>query len=41
MISLKGKFVGVIIENNTIVDTLRSIFNLAWEAAEKYDKEAD
>jgi len=23
-----------------IVDTLRSLFNLAWEAAEKYDKEA-
>ena len=41
MISLKGKLVGVIIENQAMVDTLRSIFNLAWEAAEKYDKEAD
>ena len=40
MVSLKGKLVGVIIENKTIIDTLRSVFNLAWEAAEKYDKEA-
>lgn len=40
MVSLKGKLVGVIIENKVIVDTLRSIFNLAWEAAEKYDREA-
>ena len=40
MISLRGKLVGAIIENQAIVDTLRSIFNLAWEAAEKYDKEA-
>lgn len=40
MVSLKGKLVGVIIENKAIVDTLRSIFNLAWEAAGKYDKEA-
>ena len=40
MVSLKGKLVGAIIENKAITDTLRSIFNLAWEAAEKYDKEA-
>src|SRR3972149_8947994 len=40
MISLKGKLVGAIIENKAITNTLRSIFNLAWEAAEKYDKEA-
>lgn len=40
MISLRGKLVGVIIENKEIVETLRSIFNLAWESAEKYDKEA-
>lgn len=38
--SFKGKLVGVIIENKAITDTMRSIFNLAWEAAEKYDKEA-
>lgn len=40
MISLRGKLVGAIIENSAIVSALRSIFNLAWEAAEKYDKEA-
>ena len=40
MFSFKGKLVGAIIENKAISDTLRSIFNLAWEAAEKYDKEA-
>ena len=34
--SLKGKLVGVIIENKEITSTFRSIFNLAWEAAEKY-----
>ncbi|MEK7130462.1 MAG: helix-turn-helix domain-containing protein [Patescibacteria group bacterium] len=37
--AFKGKLVGVIIENKAITDSLRSIFNLAWEAAEKYDKE--
>lgn len=35
--SMKNKLVGVIIENNEIVNTLRLIFNLAWEAAEKYN----
>ncbi len=38
MISLKGKLVGVIIHHEGIAETARSIFNLAWEAAEKYDK---
>ncbi|TAN58274.1 hypothetical protein EPN15_01530 [Patescibacteria group bacterium] len=41
MFSFKGKLVGAIIENKAISDTLRSIFNLAWESAEKYDKSAD
>ena len=37
--SLKGKLVGVIIENREIASTLRSFFDLAWEAAERYQKE--
>ncbi len=36
--SLKGKLIGVIIDNEQITDTIRSVFNLAWEAAEKYQK---
>ena len=36
--ALKGKVVGVIIESKYIADTMRSVFNLAWEAAEKYQK---
>jgi len=36
--SLKEKLIGVIIENKQITDTIRSIFNLAWEATEKYQK---
>lgn len=38
MVSLSGKLIGVIVESNGIADSLRSIFNLAWEAAEKYQK---
>lgn len=38
VVSLKGKLVGVIIENKEIANTFRSIFNLAWEGAEKYQK---
>jgi sugar-specific transcriptional regulator TrmB len=34
--SCKGKVIGVIIENKDIADALRAFFNLAWEAAEKY-----
>ena len=34
--TLKGKLIGVIIESSEISDTMRSLFNLAWEAAEKY-----
>lgn len=36
--SLKEKLVGVIIENKQMADTFRSLFNLAWEAAQKYQK---
>ncbi len=36
MVSLKGKLVGAIIDHKEIADTLRSLFNLAWDAAEKY-----
>lgn len=36
MISLKGKLIGVMIDHKEIADTFRSLFNLAWEAAEKY-----
>jgi len=34
----KGKIMGVIIESREISEALRAIFNLAWEAAEKYQK---
>lgn len=36
--SLGKKLVGVIIEDKDIADTLRSIFQLGWEAADKYQK---
>ncbi|OGD31812.1 hypothetical protein A3C91_00080 [Candidatus Azambacteria bacterium RIFCSPHIGHO2_02_FULL_52_12] len=36
IISLKGKLIGTIINHKEITNTLRSLFNLAWEAAEKY-----
>lgn len=36
--SLQEKLMGVIIENRQIADTLRAVFNLAWEATEKYQK---
>lgn len=34
--ALKNKLIGVIIENEDIANSFRSIFNLAWQAAEKY-----
>lgn len=34
--TLRGKLIGVIIESKEIADTLRAIFSLAWEGAEKY-----
>jgi sugar-specific transcriptional regulator TrmB len=33
-----GKLMGVIIESKEISDALRSMFNLAWEGAKKYQK---
>ena len=36
MVSLKGKLIGVIVENKEIANTFRSIFNLAWGGSEKY-----
>jgi sugar-specific transcriptional regulator TrmB len=36
--SLKGKLFGIIIESKEFADTMRSIFELAWEAAGKYQK---
>lgn len=36
--SLKGKLVGVVIENKEIANTLQSLFNLCWESSEKYQK---
>lgn len=38
IISCKGKIMGVIIENKDIAEALKVVFNLAWEAAEKYQK---
>ena len=37
--SLKGKLVGVILESREIATTFQSIFDLAWEAAERYQKQ--
>lgn len=34
--SLQNKLVGVIIENQDIANTLRAVFNLAWQGAERY-----
>ena len=36
--SLRGKLVGVIIDDKSITQTMRSLFYLAWEAADKYQK---
>lgn len=36
--TLKGKLVGAIIESQEIANTLRSIFELAWENADKYQE---
>lgn len=34
--ALKGKPIGVIVENQEIANSLKALFYLAWEAAEKY-----
>ncbi len=36
--SLGEKLVGIVIEDKDITNSLRSVFKLAWEAAEKYQK---
>ena len=36
--ALRGKVAGVIIENQDVASTMRSVFDLAWEAAEKYQE---
>jgi sugar-specific transcriptional regulator TrmB len=36
--AMKGKLIGVVIESQEIAKSMRSIFNLAWQAAEKYNK---
>jgi len=36
MMALKGKLMGVIIESEEIAKSMRSLFNLVWEAAKKY-----
>lgn len=40
MSSLKGKYIGVLIKSREIADTLKALFDLAWETAEKYDQVA-
>ena len=37
--SLKGRLVGIIIEDREIAKSLKAILDLAWEGAEKYQKE--
>ena len=37
--SLRGDLAGVIIENKQIADSLQLLFDLAWEAAEKYNRQ--
>lgn len=38
MLSYKGKLIGVIIENQGLAETMRSMFELAWNGAEKFSK---
>lgn len=35
--SYEKKIIGIIIESKAVADTLRAIFNLSWEASEKYN----
>lgn len=41
MYSFKPMFTGVVIEDKKIAETMESIFKLAWEAAEKYNKKTN
>lgn len=36
--AFEGRPIGIIIESKEVANTLRSVFYLAWEAAEKYNK---
>jgi len=36
ILSVKGEFMGIIIENNAIADGFRFLYELAWQGAEKY-----
>ncbi len=36
LISVKNKWIGIVIESKDIVEGLRSLFELAWQGAEKY-----
>lgn len=37
-VAFEKRSIGIIIESKTIANTLRTIFNLTWETAEKYNK---
>ncbi len=37
-LAFKSSEVGIIVESKEIADTVRTLYNLAWEAAEKYSK---
>ena len=38
IVALGGRLIGIIIEDKEIAKTMKSVLNLAWESAEKYDK---
>jgi hypothetical protein len=38
LLSYRGKLVGVLIESKELAQTMRAIFELAWEAAGKYQQ---
>lgn len=37
IVAFEGRAIGVIVESNAIANTLRSVFNLAWETAKQYN----
>lgn len=39
IVAYRGKLIGTVIESQEIADSLRIFFNLAWKAAESYQKE--
>lgn len=38
IVALGGRLIGIIIEDKEIAKTMKSVLNLAWESAEKYNK---